>query len=80
VYSEAVFELAPIFKIDIVGVEDRTLEFFTESVVVSILSDSGVDIFGIRVVESFCGERYRRLRRGKSFGLCLFLPKVDDLL
>ena len=78
--GEAVFELTSIGEIDRVLVEEYALKFFAELVLVVVLSDSGVDIFGMRVEECFCGERYRRLRRGKSFGLCLFLFKVDDLL
>lgn len=46
-YGEAVFELTSIGEINVVRVEERTLEFFTELIVVIVLSDSGVDIFGI---------------------------------
>lgn len=84
VYSETVFELTSIREVNRILVEECALEFLTELVVVSILSDSGVDIFGIRVVEGFSVSDFSksvlRSDRWKSCGLHLFLLQIHDLL
>ena len=78
------FELTSIGEIDIVRIKKATLKLFTELVVIIVLSDSGVDIFGVRVIQSVCvksrSERILSSRDRKASAFLLLLPQIYDLL